>query len=403
MATGAYPQLHGIVAEGWYDRETRAVIRANPDALMATTLAAQFAPRAGGRVFAVALEQERAALLAAGSGARVFSMNSAGDFSSTGEDPTWVAEYRRLHPLENLRGAKWMAVGAGPSTPPLRSLNYDPAHPDEFLRLFRASPYGAAALLDFVRELVREERLGQSSSPDLLLIASGSTELLGYDTGAESPLMDQMVLMLDGQIEALLEALDKAAGPANYALVVAGAHGAPRDPGDRRPQLAVPGDVLARAINRDVPVSKYVYPFLYLKDPSREARVQAGRAALRTRWVAGYYTSDGACSHTGEWAERFGNSFHAERSGDVMLSYRPDCVEDYGAGRGISYGSLYQYDSRVPLFLFGPAFVTGTYERRAETVDIVPTLARVAGVGLPSSATGRVLDEALSENSGPPR
>jgi len=111
--------------------------------------------------------------------------------------------------------------------------------------------------------------------------------------------------------------------------------------------------------------------------------------------VAGYYAAGGACSTHGEWARRFANSFHPRRSGDVMLSYRPEYVEDYGQDRGISYGSLYAYDVRVPLCFFGPQFRAGVFEAPVESVDIAPTLARAMGVAAPSSSVGRVLGEAF--------
>jgi arylsulfatase A-like enzyme len=79
-----------------------------------------------------------------------------------------------------------------------------------------------------------------------------------------------------------------------------------------------------------------------------------------------------------------------------MLSYRPEYVEDFGAGRGISYGSLYNYDARVPLFFYGPQFRAGVFEAPVETVDVAPTLARAMGIAEPSSAVGRVLGEALA-------
>jgi arylsulfatase A-like enzyme len=79
-----------------------------------------------------------------------------------------------------------------------------------------------------------------------------------------------------------------------------------------------------------------------------------------------------------------------------MLSYRPEYVEDFGAGRGVSYGSLYNYDVGVPLFLCGPSFRQGVYETAVESVDVAPTLARVMGIGEPSSSVGRVLAEALT-------
>ena len=111
--------------------------------------------------------------------------------------------------------------------------------------------------------------------------------------------------------------------------------------------------------------------------------------------MAGYYTADGDSSHSGDWLRRFRNSFHAVRSGDVMLAYAPQHVEYYGDGRGISYGSLYNYDSLVPLILYGAPFETQLFDTPVESVDLAPTLARVAGIGWPSSSTGRVLGEAL--------
>jgi len=80
-----------------------------------------------------------------------------------------------------------------------------------------------------------------------------------------------------------------------------------------------------------------------------------------------------------------------------MLSYRPEYVEDYGQGRGISYGSLYNYDVRVPLCLYGPQFRAEVFEDPVESVDVAPTLARLMGVPQPSSSTGRVLGEAFAE------
>jgi arylsulfatase A-like enzyme len=80
-----------------------------------------------------------------------------------------------------------------------------------------------------------------------------------------------------------------------------------------------------------------------------------------------------------------------------MLSYAPEYVEDYGAGRGISYGSIYNYDTRVPLLLYGPQFRAETFENTIEAVDLAPTLARALGVSEPSSAMGRVLGSVFAQ------
>jgi hypothetical protein len=171
--------------------------------------------------------------------------------------------------------------------------------------------------------------------------------------------------------------------------------------------MAVQGESLAQTVDRALVahslgrVAKYVYPFLYLdtsgfRDPE-PLRQAAGRAAMEHPAVAGYYTAGGFCSTNDDWRERFRNSFHPTRSGDVMLSYRPEYVEDYSQGRGISYGSLYNYDVRVPLCFFGPQFGPGIFEAPVRSVDIAPTLARAMGMPPPSSSDGRVLGEAFGE------
>jgi hypothetical protein len=190
--------------------------------------------------------------------------------------------------------------------------------------------------------------------------------------------------------------------------VLAGAHGAPLIvPPERRARMAVKGEAAAQGIDRALRaanmgrVEKYIYPFLYLDTNGardvEEARRIAARAALALPAVSGYYAADGACSVHDDFEQRFRNSFHAKRSGDLMLAYRPGYVEDFEKGRGISYGSLYNYDVSVPLCFYGPQFRAGSHEAPVESVDVAPTLARACGVEAPSSSTGRVLTEALAE------
>jgi arylsulfatase A-like enzyme len=214
------------------------------------------------------------------------------------------------------------------------------------------------------------------------------------------------MLHLDREIEKLLESLNAKPGPGNFEVVVSAAHGVPTPPPAALPRPAISGEVLVKNIEkvlvdrfRNVSVERYVYPFLYLKIPPtmerRQVRTAAAQAALQTPGVAGYFTADGDCSHGGEWQRRFRNSFHVQRSGDVMLSYAPGWVEEFGTGRGVSYGSLYNYDARVPLIFYGGAFRSRTFEEPVEAIHVAPTIARLTGMPYPSSSIGRVLGEAF--------
>ena len=410
LATGAWPAQHGIVADTWYDRSIRKPVGASDEALLATTLAAQVTsdPRSRMTVSVVSLDPLHGELFAGGSDARQYWMDDAGQFATLGDPPDWLTAFNSQRSLAGLHDAKWTALNGRSDSPPLRTLTYVPGRPKEFLELYRSSPFCLAAQCDLVAELVAREKLGQGNTLDFLCILTGSTGLLGYETGGRSPLMQQMTLQVDRQLESLLNQLTKSVGENRFNLVLTAAHGAPPEPAPEfRDRMAVKGEALAQAVERSLStnglghVEKYLYPFLYLdtggfRDPE-PIRVAAGRAALEFAAVANYYTAGGACSAQDGWERRFRNSFHPTRSGDVMLSYQPEYIEDFAVGRGISYGSVYSYDVRVPLFFYGPQFRNGvTFETPVESIDLAPTLARLLGVPAPSSSMGRVLGEAFA-------
>ncbi len=410
LATGAWPAQHGIVADSWYDRAGQSAVAASQEALLATTLTAQVAAEPDTQAFVIGMDAAQTSLLAGTPGARQFWMDSRGQFTTLGDTPEWLGEFNSLNPPDNAHDAHWMAIGAKSGAPPLRTLTYDAEHPEQFLEQYQASHLGQGAQFELLVRLIEKERLGQRGTFDFVCLIAGSTARLGYETGGRSPLMRQMVLHLDQQLEFLLKRLSLKGGPGEngFNLVLAGAHGAPPAPAaESRARMAVPGESVAQTVDRALRadgaarVTRYLYPFLYLDTSSywdpEPLRIAAGRAALEHPAVAGFYTAGGYCSTNDGWRERFRNSFHPNRSGDVMLSYRPEYVEDYGQGRGISYGSLYNYDVRVPLCFYGPQFPAGVFESPVQSVDVAPTLARAMGVAPPSSSVGRVLGEAFGE------
>lgn len=407
LATGAYPQVHGIVAERWFNGS--GIVEARAEQMLADVLTGQTGNR---RVFVYGSSPAEARLLAGKTARQVVASDARGKIVPVGEAPSWLDEFNELRPAGKLRNARWMALGAGISAPPLRVLSYDASRPEEFYWRYRSSPFAQSTEFDFLRSWITRDRLAQTGSPDMLIATLAPMAALGYEVGAESPLMREMVLHLDREIEVTLDTLNRWVGPGNYSFIISAAHGAPTIPGDAA--KAVSGEAVAGAIDaalsrsfdggaaRNRYVGRYVYPFLYLSPDAlrrgaAQVRAAAAKAAMALPQVAGYYTADRQCSFSGAWERRFRNSFHTERSGDLMLAYRPGCIEYYGAGRGISYGSLYNYDTRVPLLLLGPQFRARTFENRVESIDIAPTLARALGVAPPPSSTGRVLGEALAE------
>ena len=243
----------------------------------------------------------------------------------------------------------------------------------------------------------------------MVCLLLGSTALLGYETGAASPLMQQMALHLDRHLEFLLGELTAHRAPA-----VSTWCSRPRTecrpllPRNPAPAWRWPGEAAGAGhpakprLRRAPQIEKYVYPFLYLDPgPGRDPEPRGWRRRARRYSqpaVAGYYTAGGACPVSGRLGRALPQQLPRPRSGDVMLSYRPEYVEDFGAGRGISYGSLYNYDACVPLCFYGPQFRAAVVRaRRGERGRGAHAGAALGGARLPPPSDS-VLGEAFAEN-----
>ena len=92
-------------------------------------------------------------------------------------------------------------------------------------------------------------------------------------------------------------------------------------------------------------------------------------------------------------------SYYPGRSGDLIVMPKPYWLfvtADGTAqpGSATSHGTMYGYDQRVPIILFGKGIKPGEYVRAVTPADIAPTLAYLCGVTL-AHADGEVLVEAL--------
>jgi hypothetical protein len=89
--------------------------------------------------------------------------------------------------------------------------------------------------------------------------------------------------------------------------------------------------------------------------------------------------------------EQMRKSWSREVSGDVQYVLKPNFM--FGSSTSIAtHGSPYEYDTHVPLLVWGPRWVqAGSVAQRVEVADIAPTLARMLGVAAPAASEGRPL------------
>ena len=145
LATGAWPDQHGMVAENWFSRASNSVVPASSEMLLAGTLCAQIAAAAPHtRSFVIARNATQAGLFAGNSGTRQFFRNPRGQYATLGEPPAWMVQFNAARGLETAYNTRWFALDARPGAPPLRTLTYDPARAGEFLNLYLGSPFAQA-------------------------------------------------------------------------------------------------------------------------------------------------------------------------------------------------------------------------------------------------------------------
>jgi hypothetical protein len=434
LATGALPSEHGIVADAWFDAGELRTIRATegpegvyPERLIGSTVADELnlASQRRSRVVAVSGDAAPAVMLAGRRPRGAFWRGAEGALVTGAyygaAPPKWLDEYQAEHPLSPLGRRTWSAVSTDSGAPPLRVLDTD-----QFLTLYRASPFAIEDMLGFAGAAIDGERLGQRDYPDMLIVVLDAPARLALETGADSPLMRDLILRMDRALSAFFDKVEEAVGLDGSVIVFTGLHGTPHDrtarERNRLPGGIVPGDevarraddALAREFGAGTDVWKYVYPFLYLSDGAREGggdrrrRVleTAGRAAAEIPGVAGWYSPE-TSSVTGAVRAACEAAFRPGRSGDLMLVYEPGYMEAFGDGRGVTSGSPYNYDTDVPLIFYGPRIRPGVREEVVDMRSVAPTLAALFNIATPSLASGQPLPDLLLPPStpavGPPR
>lgn len=352
--------------------------------------------------------------------------------------PAWVSKFDADNKPDKYFGTKWERVlpaeayqraqaenlpvqnsALGTHFPYVITGGEDKPGP-KFYTAFELTPFASEYLAQFGKAALDAESLGADEFTDLLSISFSSPDLTGHYYGPDSQEVLDSYIRLDRVITDLLAYVDKKVGLANTIIAVTGDHGVAPVP----EYLKSKGFDAARIPTKDLLVGvndaltarfgegKWVVGFvndqLYLDqkliaekkiDPAEAERV-AGESALATEGVVNYFTRTQIIAGRmpiGGVARRVTNGFQRERSGDVWLITKP--LWFFAEGNlATTHGSAYNYDTHVPVILFGSGVRAGRYHADCTPSDIAPTLAALLGIEPPSNRTGRVLVEALGSS-----
>ena len=456
VGTGAYPNHHGMVLNGWWVEELGKVVQCTEDpderalpygdsrasmgysarSLLLPTLGDAFKRQLSSESRVVAFSvKARSAIVLAGSQADLVTWYEGGGWATStayaaAPSPIMASAVEQLSmwrtlgrpwtralPVKRYRFEDDVAVEQ-PGVPFWNRAFPHPLRPPKDaqtkltpLVAWERSPFPDEALIELAIASIRRLRLGRGPQTDYLAVSLSALDTVGHAFGPKSHEVQDTLVRIDRLLGRLFSVLDRQVGRRGYVFGLTSDHGvaiypesadAPVDSG--RVPLELLEQKLDGAIEHELGPGKYVallsYTDVYLAGDAF-ARLQAKPGALdRVRLAA--RTVPGV-------AEAFWGSDLRSAPPAVglewaaSLSYYPGRSGDLivapksnwlTTSKGTTHGSQNEYDQRVPLLLYGAGIKPGRYDGLASPADLAPTLAQVVGLSMPE-ADGRPLVEAL--------
>lgn len=437
LSTGAMPSTHGVIGTRWINYVTNKPVLLiddrkgpGPCNLIAPTLGETLLQQAPGSNVVTVAGEALSAVVLNGRGGQVFWLDSLrGGWATSphyaAELPAWVANSNRegyntsyiatewrtaLERDKYLNKRHWDITLAGRNRKDNQSGAGRMELKSDFERLLY-TPAGNTALLGFAKQAIAQYKLGADQTPDLLNIYLDPSRRIAEAYGPESIEVEDMYYRLDRDLADFMTFLE-AQVPSNEVVVVLTSDHGTSPSFDlateqvdrfnaRQFEVIVNGFLNVRYGSGDW-VLEYEDNSLYLNHNLIYERgldlaaVQNEVAifAMQFRGISHALSATAMrSSYFGSgYARRMQNSFYPRRSGDVILNRMPGWIEQNDRCWS-SAGSMYGYDTHVPLVFYGFGMIPERVTRSVEMTSVAPTLARILGITEPAAAEGAVLPE----------
>jgi hypothetical protein len=305
IMTGVHANVHGIIANEWFDLSAgRSVVAVedpqatlvgappatvrlplgagdtettgSPRQLLSATVGDQLKLRYGAQCRVVALaNKDRAAIFMGGRLADASYWMHAGRFVTSryyrDALPDWMEKFNGENRIDQAFGHTWdrlleksiydavqgpdeaageeSRLGIG-GTFPRKVDGGKPAIGPEFYNAYRLDPHGSEVLGLLAQRAVVGEQLGRHTAPDLLCLGFSQPDYAGHSFGPDSHEIMDSILRLDRVFVELFAFLDREIGEGNYLVMLTADHG------------VSPLPERVQAFNRGVTAGRLDYPAL---------------------------------------------------------------------------------------------------------------------------------------------
>ena len=448
IGTGTFPYKHGMVLNAWYDRQSGKTVTCTADAsttevsyanltgpgdsakAMQVPSLAELVHRAKGRVVTMSIKARSAIGLAGHEGDSVTWFDERGAWeTSTAFSKTpvpWLTAFIKGNPVERdadkvwertLPAARYQYTDDAPGERPGAGWSATFPHPlgsagdRAYYAHWLQSPYADDYLEQMVEAAIDDLHLGKDAATDFLGVSFSALDSVGHTFGPRSHEVQDVLVRLDATLAKLVDHLDSKVGRENYILGLSADHGVADIPEQAKNAGRQSGQQVVAAIEQALKpilpggpfVAANAYTDIYLSSGvyerlknDKRAMSAVTDALLALPGIARVLRSDDVATPAARESKdpqirAAALSYFAGRSGDIIIIPKENWLL---APSATTHGTLYPYDQRVPVILFGAGIQPGPREEPATPADLAVTLGSMVGVALPSP-DGHVLKAAL--------
>jgi predicted AlkP superfamily pyrophosphatase or phosphodiesterase len=449
---GSVPAVSGIVGNDWYDKVSKTKVyvvsdtaantvgegsagagKMSPANMKVTTMTDQLmmATQFKSKVVGVGIKDRGAILPAGHTGDAYWFDSSTGNWITsthyTDKLPNWVEKFNKKNIAQKYAAMTWETLYPINTYEESEEDNqpYENRITGETEAVFphkidlgslAASPWGNTLTLDIALEALTNESLGTDDITDFLAISFSSPDYAGHAFGPQSKEIEDIYLRLDLEIARLLKTLDKEVGKDNYTVFLTADHGVAEIPAYLRKHDLPAGLLLSSEYTKPAEailkeklgegewlISNANYE-LYL---NRELMAEKGVSVEQIKdliaptinLIDGVYSLINLENLSQDnvppfYKEKLQNIYNPKRSGELMLLVEPSWFTGYST-RGTTHGSMWSYDTHVPLLFYGNGINKGETVNPTYISDIAPTISQLLNIQEPSGSVGKPITDVL--------
>ncbi len=445
--TGATPSTHGIVANNWYSRvEGKMVYCAealnedgeywySPQRMLTRTIADEIKlfTNLKAKSYGVSLK-DRGAILPAGhlaDAAFWYEADKGGWISSNYynyKNNKWIDKINAVDIFQEYLASGWEFslaeenyqeslsdhnkyerpyIKGGQTSFPY---SFKEAFQKSGANLIKATPQGNQLVIDFAKQLMKEEEIGKDAILDFLSISFSATDYIGHQFGVNSREVHDTYVKLDKQIASFLKFLEEEIGEANYLLFLTSDHGA-GEVRDYLTDMQMPGGYIdtkfmkedieasldkefgeADYIKKITNLNVYLDSSILINSKKKEEVLAYSKEELKKYpGILKVFSKNEIELANNLLDNKVANGFMESESGDLILLEKPNW--NTNSNQGSTHGSPYSYDTHVPLLFYGWNIKAGEVSKAYSVVDIVPTISILLGIPMPDGSGTRIIKE----------